>query len=215
MNLKDTIELCPLCNSTSDFFFQSKKLTYYFCTNCKAIFLSEDLLPDRKSELFRYKEHNNDVTDIRYHKFVSPIVNSVIKDFSTEHSGLDFGAGTGPVISKMLMDKDYQIAQYDPFFNDLPELLKRKYDYIVCCEVIEHFHRPDIEFELLKSMLKEKSKLYCMTNIYNSNIDFKNWYYKEDYTHVFFYQRETLAFIQETFNFSDVKITENLIIFSI
>ncbi len=207
-------ELCPLCNSASEKFFENKNQLYFLCQNCKGIFLSKELLPDRDSEVTRYKQHNNDVDDIRYHKFVSPIVNSVLKDFSKDHRGLDFGAGTGPVISKLLSDKDYQIVQYDPFFSDLPKLLKQKYDYIVCCEVIEHFHRPANELRLLKSMLKKSGKIYCMTAIYNQNIDFKNWYYKEDYTHAFFYQMETFNFIQKAFCFSEVKITDNLIVFS-
>jgi len=40
-----------------------------------------------------------------------------MKDFNTNHKGLDFGAGTGPVISKVLKDKGYCIAQYDIFFS--------------------------------------------------------------------------------------------------
>lgn len=207
-------ELCPLCNSASEKFFENKNQLYYLCQNCKGIFLSKELLPDRDSEVTRYKQHNNDVDDIRYHKFVSPIVNSVLKDFSLENSGLDFGAGTGPVISKLLIEKNYKIEQYDPFFKNLPDLLKNKYDYIVCCEVIEHFHKPAKEFELLRSLLTERGKIYCMTNILNKNIDFKNWYYKEDYTHVFFYQHETFTFIKKVFGFSEVQITNNLIIFS-
>jgi len=101
--------------------------------------------------------HNNDVNDSGYHKFVSPIVNAVLNDFLPEHKGLDFGAGTGPVISKLLTDRNYQIKQYDPYFFNLPELLQKKYDYIVCCEVIEHFYDPDKEFQLLKSLLKARN----------------------------------------------------------
>ena len=118
------------------------------------------------------------------------------------------------MISKVLKDYDYQIAQYDPFFHNFPDLLKYKYDYIACCEVIEHFYNPHKEFELLKNLLHQDGKLYCMTDIYDNNIDFYKWYYKNDPTHVFIYQKETFQWIKEKFGFSDVQINERLIVFS-
>jgi SAM-dependent methyltransferase len=209
-----TPELCPLCKSSSEVFFEDKTKLYFICSNCKAVFLDKKSLPDFEMEAARYKEHNNDVNDIRYQKFVSPIVNEITSCFTTESIGLDFGAGTGPVISKLLSEMNYNVKLYDPFFHNFPELLKRKYDYIACCEVIEHFHNPDKEFKLLKELLNENGKLYCMTSIYNESIDFKNWYYKNDPTHVFIYQQDTLSYICKTYGFSDVKFINNLIVFS-
>ena len=165
----------------------------------------------------RYKEHINDVEDKNYQKFVSPITSGIMNDFLTEHLGLDFGAGTGPVISKILTDNNYKIKQYDPFFSNFPELLvEKKYDYIACCEVIEHFHNPKKEFKLLKSLLKKDGKLYCMTELYNEGTTpFKNWYYMNDKTHVFIYHKDTINWITEEFEFSDVVIDGKLIVFSL
>ncbi|PKP54048.1 MAG: methyltransferase [Bacteroidetes bacterium HGW-Bacteroidetes-1] len=207
-------ELCPLCNSISQEFFHSKKAKYHICSACKGIFVGKQYLPNPANELVRYREHNNDVNDVRYQNFVSPIVNAVLKAFKMDSIGLDFGAGPGPVISSLLREKDYQIALYDPIFHDNPELLLKQYEYIICCEVIEHFHQPAKEIQLLKTMLKEGGKLYCMTSIYNHNIDFEAWYYKNDITHVFFYQLETLHFICEHFDFSGLEIKNNFITFS-
>jgi len=208
------MHLCPLCNKLSESFFKKKDREYFLCPGCKGIFLEKRSLPDKITEVRRYREHNNDVHDPAYQKFVSPVVKAVLDDFSPEHSGLDFGAGTGPVISKMLEDNNFRIAQYDPLFHDKPGLLNTKYDYIVSCEVIEHFHHPAKEFALLRSLLKPGGKLYCMTNIYTHNIDFKTWYYKDDPTHVFFYQAETFSFIKEKYEFSESLISGKLIIFS-
>ncbi len=207
-------EVCPLCNNNAVEFFNTDKTDYFICNNCKGVFMGKQFLPDKNFEISRYKEHNNDVNDIRYQNFVKPIVNEVLNDYTSSDIGLDFGAGTGPVISKMLSDKGYKIEQYDPFFSNYPELLEKKYDYIVCCEVIEHFHRPATEFRLLNKILAGKGKLYCKTNIYNKNIDFKKWYYKSDLTHVFFYQSETLNYICRNFGFNDIIIKNDLIIFS-
>lgn len=146
-------------------------------------------------------QHKNDVTDVGYQNFVSPIIKAAENNYSTNSLGLDFGARTGQVISKVLGDKGYKIRQFDPFFFNDTNALQHRYVYIVCCEVIEYFHSPCKEFELLKKILKPKGHLYCMTHLYTKEIDDANWYYKNDNTHVFFYQRETLMKIKDSFNF--------------
>ncbi len=163
--------------------------------------------------MMRYQKHNNDIEDEGYRKFVAPITSAIMKDFTQNHKGLDFGAGTGPVISKILKDNGFSIKLYDPFFHNNPKLLEEKYDYIAACEVIEHFHNPKKEFSLLKELLQPNGKLYCMTNLYNESIDFKNWDYISDITHVFFYHKNTILYIKEEFGFSDVEIKERLITF--
>ena len=205
-----TNPICPLCGSLSSNFFKEK---FYSCSNCSGIFRPKHSLLDHVSERKRYETHNNDVNDIRYQNFVSPITTSILNEFSAEQVGLDFGAGTGPVISKILADNGYNIKQYDPFFHNFPELLKNQYDYIACCEVIEHFYDPLKEFKLLKSLLKTKGVLFCMTAIYDSSIDFAKWFYKDDPTHVFIYQKETLEWIQINVGFSKIIIENKLIKF--
>ena len=208
-----TIPHCPLCDSSGDIFYQYNKLLYYQCNNCYGIFVDESIKPDREAEKIRYQEHNNDVNDKRYQKFVSNITSAIMRDFTKNDKGLDFGAGTGPVISKVLKDNDFSIVQYDPFFHNYPNLLDEKYDYIACCEVIEHFYNPPKEFRLLKKMLQKDGKLYCMTDLYDKSINFHKWYYKNDSTHVFIYHKNTIHWIKEKFGFSNVTIEGRLITF--
>jgi len=166
-----------------------------------------------EDEKLRYETHNNDVFDIRYQNFVSPITKEILDNFSEDHSGLDFGAGTGPVISKVLKDNNFKIKAYDPFFHKNPKFLDEKYNYIACCEVIEHFYNPKKEFKLLKKILLKGGRLYCMTEIYDESIDFSSWYYKNDPSHVFIYHKKTIAWIKNKFRFSDVNINGRLITF--
>jgi len=208
------INYCPLCNKSGTIFYQNNTQLYYKCDNCSGIFMDKKLRPGKEIEISHYKTHNNDVEDENYQKFVSPISSAVLKDFTQNHKGLDFGAGTGPVISKILIDNGFQIVQYDPFFHYNTELLEDNYDYITCCEVIEHFHNPKKEFELLKNILRQSGKLYCMTEIYNESINFQKWYYKNDPTHVFFYQKKTIHWIKEEFGFLNVNIEARLITYS-
>lgn len=204
---------CNLCKSTSTTIFSTLNYNYYKCANCDAIYMDPANFVSKDKEIKRYKEHNNDVHDTGYQQFVSPIVNGVLANFKNNHKGLDFGCGTGPVITKLLQDKAYNITTYDPFFDNNLNALKTTYDYIVCCEVIEHFHNPLKEFQLLKSLLNSEGKLYCMTDIYNEAIDFENWYYKNDETHVIFYQQKTLEWLAKQLNFSKVTVEKRLIIF--
>ncbi len=185
------------------------------CEECNGIFRSKEILPSADMEKARYEQHRNDINDIGYQKFVSPISDAVFKLFKPHHKGLDFGAGPGPVVSQMLKSKGYNIKQYDPFFHNQPQLLNEKYEYIVCCEVMEHFHNPGNEFRLLKKLLQSGGSIFCMTNIYSDDIDFDKWYYKNDFTHVFIYQKKTLSWIKDHIGFSDLKIDNRLIQFNI
>jgi len=205
---------CPLCNGISSHFYQYKQQQYYQCSNCFGIFVDKKLLPGSETELLRYTKHHNDIEDDGYQSFVSPITSDIMADFNQNHKGLDFGAGTGPVISKILKENGFQIELYDPFFHNYPNLLEKQYDYIAACEVIEHFHNPKKEFRLLKKLLRKSGKLYCMTNIYDDSIDFRTWDYKNDFTHVFIYHKNTILYIKEEFGFSDVTINDRLITYS-
>ena len=149
-----------------------------------------------------------------YQKFVSPITSAILRDYSQNDKGLDFGAGTGPVVSKILNDNKYSINQYDPFFHNYPDLLEKKYNYIACCEVIEHLYHPKKEFLMLKNLLAQGGRLYIMTSLYDDSINFKTWNYKDDCTHVFIYQKETLLWIKEELGFSTLTIAGRLITFS-
>jgi len=211
-NTRKTESKCPLCAHQSEVFYEFKTRLYHQCNHCKGIFVDASLIPNTNDEKTRYEEHNNDINDLGYQKFVSPITNAILKDYSSKDTGLDFGAGTGPVISKTLKEQDFDIKLYDPFFHNYPDLLKQSYEYIACCEVIEHFHYPNKEFQLLKNLLKKNGSLYCMTDIYDRTIDFHKWYYKNDLTHVFIYQKETLEWIKNNFGFSNLSINNRLVI---
>lgn len=204
---------CSLCSSAVSEIFQSKEREYYKCSNCNAIGMLPSFFPSTEKEIIRYQNHNNNVNDIGYQNFVMPIVKNVLSDFKTTNIGLDFGCGTGPVITKLLRDNNFTVNTYDPFFDNNIDALNTTFDYIVCCEVIEHFHQPYKEFKLLKSLLKPGGKLYFMTDVYKESIDFENWYYKNDETHVFFYHKNTFEWLKSEFNFSKVTVENRLIIF--
>ncbi|MBK7427349.1 MAG: class I SAM-dependent methyltransferase [Saprospiraceae bacterium] len=213
MSLSSKYQNCPLCKGASKLFFEDEKFVHYQCQTCRSVFLKPELRLNAEDEEQRYLNHNNDINDVRYHQFVSPITNAILIDFSSDSVGLDYGAGTGSAISKILSDKGYTIKQYDPFFHIYPELLQGSYDYIACCEVMEHFFEPRREFEKLQGLLKPGGKLYCMTELFQDNIPFSDWYYKNDPTHVFLYHADAIAWIQKNLGFSEFKIDGRMITF--
>ena len=200
--------ICTLCASPL-----SHKIDryYYECPLCKAIIMDDQYHLSAEQEKAIYEAHVNDVSDIRYQKFTLPITQFVLNNFLPKHKGLDFGSGTGPVISSELTKKDYHISQYDPFFAPNPSLLHKKYDYIVSCEVFEHLYQPKSEIDRLVSLLNDEGCILIMTILYHDEIDFKTWSYKKDPTHVFIYRKETIAYIAKEKGLKIEEMTERFI----
>lgn len=203
---------CPLCSSYGEQFYKDE---FLICPKCKGIFKNPELLLDEAKEKERYELHSDDASDFGYQQFVSPIVKSVVRDFKITDSGLDFGSGNSKIVATVLQNESYNVKVYDPYFAPIEENLEKKYDYITTCEVIEHFNNPQKEFTLLRSLLKEGGKLYCMTHLHDESIDFSKWYYKNDPTHIFIYQAKTVEFIKNHFGFSDATIEKRLIVWSV
>ena len=131
-----SISVCILCRGRAKLFLEIKRGKYYQCGECSAVFLAPECYVSEEDEKRRYQEHNNNVEDPGYQKFVEPIVLKIQEKFRRGRQGLDFGAGTGPVAAKLLRDRGYVIELYDPYFYDNPAALEKTYDFIVCCEVI-------------------------------------------------------------------------------
>lgn len=199
---------CPLCHDDQN----SVKLTkpsgevYYDCGHCGLIFLDEAHHLSPEKEKAHYQTHNNDISDVRYQKFVSPVVDYISEHVEKGKLGLDFGAGAGPVVSALLMDRGFDMKLYDPYFWDEHASLTFRYDFIVACEVIEHFFSPSDEFDKFKYLLNDGGIVALMTEIYHDGIDFTDWYYHRDPTHVCFYRMETFEWIVRNFGLVDFKI---------
>lgn len=206
---------CLLCENSLKVFRNLQDKEYLRCTSCHSLMLHSKNYVSRQREKQRYEEHKNDVYDKRYQAFVAPIVEAVLNDYNKDHKGLDFGSGTGPVITKLLRDLEYKINVYDPFFANNQARLAETYDYIVCCEVIEHFHQPKLEFNRLRTLLEPGGSLYLKTQIYDEEINFDSWYYKNDPTHVFFYHKKALEYIKEEWGFSDMTIGKDMIVYRV
>lgn len=202
---------CRLCHKSSLHFYRHDHKEYFFCSECFSIALHPKNYLNVDEELAHYECHQNKASDKNYRKFVQPITDRVLKEQRLNSRGLDYGSGKDSSIIGVLTEQQYSIIPFDPFYFPKTKLKNNHFDYITCCEVVEHFHNPDTSFQLLFDLLKPGGTLYIMTDLYLENIHFDEWYYKNDPTHVFFYHEKTFQWIEKHFGFEKLKIKKRLV----
>ena len=200
---------CTLCNTALQ---NRADEVYFICSTCGAYVMDRQHYVSKARERAEYELHNNDVNDRRYQRFTSPVTETVLEHFDATHSGLDYGSGTGPVITEQLRERGLKVRCYDPFFCPDLGYLNEQYDYIFSCEVFEHFHYPRREIEKLLSLLKPKGKLIIMTLLYDGAIAFQRWHYRTDPTHVFIYTKQTVDYLSSAFGLDIEKQEKRLIV---
>ena len=183
---------CPLCFGSE---LVIPLTDYRHCLTCDLRFKDKRLHLNAAQEHERYLQHNNDVNDEGYRRFLEPLYTAVRENVPIGAHGLDFGAGPGPILTKLLRADGYTMGLYDPFFWPDLATLEQCYDFIIASEVVEHFYEPAKEFKRLIGLLKPGALLGIMTAMYHSEIEFEQWYYRRDPTHVVFYSRKTFLWI--------------------
>jgi SAM-dependent methyltransferase len=188
--------ICNLCRSNAAASFETTdNKIYWSCTFCGCKYLDKSFFIDLQEEEKRYLEHNNDVKDKEYRKFLSKLFHPFKEKIHHGCDGLDFGCGTGPALADMLIEEGFKVSLYDPFFYPEKDVLSKQYDFITCTETAEHFHDPFKEFNTLNDLLKPGGWLGVMTCFLTSDEMFENWYYRRDPTHVTFYCEKTFQVI--------------------
>jgi hypothetical protein len=209
------VKECTLCAGKVVFYYRFRNKDYYRCRNCHGVLLDPIFYLTPEAEKDRYDQHKNDPANPGYRKFVTPLVEQVQRKYPPAASGLDYGAGSGPVAAALLEEAGYRISLYDPYYWNDHSLLENSYEFIICCEVIEHFHQPQTEFRKLRSLLKPGGSIFCMTEMITDQLDFEVWYYKNDPTHVFFYHRDSLKWLKTALEFKSLEIIDRAIIFNL
>lgn len=187
---------CPLClNHQTLHFHTDKQRDYLQCQVCDLVFVPKQQLLTAEEEKSQYDLHQNSPADTGYRQFLSRLVEPLKERLSATAQGLDFGCGPGPTISIMMSEAGISMVNYDPFYANHPELLKRNYDFITSTEVFEHLHQPSEVLPLLINILKPGGTLGIMTKRWIDKDAFSRWHYKNDPTHVCFYSDRTFEWI--------------------
>jgi hypothetical protein len=202
---------CILCESASKPLLTDRIGTYYDCPACRGVFLSPEDHPTPDAETGEISG-----TQQRYPR---PAVPSLRRADRKRRRRVIYSRSQGPRLrlrhgagnQPFAVAENYSLDRYDPFFNADSKVFGRQYDFIVACEVIEHFHDPRGEFARLRNMLNRGGKFLVMTEPLLPSTEFADWYYKNDQTHVFFYRPETFEYIRERFHFDHCSINGRLI----
>jgi len=205
---------CVLCESsrTSKILVDQSR-TYFDCADCGLVSLSPEFRITSDQELARYKLHNNSPEDPDYIKFLSRAVTPLESFLKPGMTGLDYGCGPGPAISKMLAKKGYEVQLYDPFFYPREFTEFDSFDFIVSTETIEHFFCPAREFLKIRSLVKSGGVLALMTEVLDDTQDFAKWWYIKDPTHVSLYRAKTFTWLAERFGWTMIYADGNVRIF--
>ena len=206
--------ICPLCASLKNRPYADGR--YHNCENCQGLFLPAHNLPKSEEEKKRYDLHTSTLKDAGYHEYIKPLIHAIFRCQNIGEKCLDFGSGPNSVLSSTLKSAGFSVYQYDPFYQNDLTVLQQQYDFIVACEVVEHFHFPKREFNRLsQTLLKQNGLLYIMTQTFSgSEDDFRNWHYRRDITHVFIYRNETMQWIHQHFSFKELSAEGRVFVFN-
>ncbi len=207
---------CLICHGeTTQITDQQITATYAVCESCGFISKNKEFRLSSEDELKSYALHNNSFESAGYVKIFEDLINDFIIPLKITGKVLEYGSGPGPVLKELLIRKNYDVIDYDPFYNDDLAYLNYHYELITSTEVVEHFFNPLSEFEKLANLLKPQGYLVITTKLRTMGIDnFLTWWYKRDVTHVSFYTIKSLKLIALKNNLRIIKTNyENVIIF--
>ena len=145
--------VCKVCKSKKiKLFVKIKNLIYWRCLLCKAVILDKQHYISESKEKKHYLKHNNNMKDQNYRKFLSKILIPLKSKISVNDFGLDYGCGYSPTLVDILRKDGFTVDFYDPFFFPNKQIFLKKYKFITCSEVVEHFIDPYKEFKKINNL---------------------------------------------------------------
>lgn len=188
---------CPLCaQGHTRALARAHGRDYFECVTCGLVFVAPEQRLTPEAERAHYGTHENDPNDPGYRAFLERLAAPLAARLPPGARGLDFGSGPGPTLSSMLEQRGYVVDVYDPFFAPDTRVLSETFDFITCTEAAEHFYEPGREFSRLDGLLRPGGWIGLMTELVPEERAFGDWYYPRDPTHVVFYRRSTLAWLE-------------------
>ncbi len=164
-------------------------------------------------ERAEYDLHENNPDDTRYRAFLSRLAEPLLSRLEPGMHGLDYGCGPGPTLSRMLRERGMTMDDYDPYYVADSRLLQRRYDFVTCTEVVEHFCQPAAAWRELASLVRSGGWLGIMTLLAPADaVAFSEWWYKNDPTHVSFYSATTFDWLAQAMGFT-VEMIDDRVLF--
>ncbi len=208
---------CPLClQSDVGLYYSEPARVYWRCTTCLLVFVPPRYHLSSEDARVRYNKHRNRPGQPGYEgyrEFLVRLVNIVVPRLAARADGLDFGCGPSPTMGNIMAQRGFRIRNYDPLFAADPAVLERKYDFVLCSETVEHFTQPGEDWTLLVRSVKQGGLLAVMTQRLVEEMQFADWYYKRDATHVAFYAPTTMEWIAGQHGLDATLYPKDIVIF--
>ncbi|MGX9461778.1 class I SAM-dependent methyltransferase [Shewanella sp. A14] len=203
---------CPLCSHPADFFVQDKKRAFYACPQCSLVFASPNSHVMPNVERQRYGRAQKIVKQKQLSQFVLPLLKQISQQKTGMLHGLNFGRVLDLQSQQTIADAGHQVNQYDPFFAADQSVLKQRYDFVCCYRVFEHFRHPHREWRLLNQLIKPSGWLAISTPLLTDKTTFEKWHYKNNPTHVSFYQQVTFEYLALNSDFELLFASKDLVL---
>lgn len=196
---------CILCNNSTFYpitftkdYKRLGKRSYFRCHECDLIFVPGEFHLSPGDEEERYLLHNNTLSNKGYVNMFLEKIKLIQQYCPGISSVLDYGCGDEPVLTELLQREAYDCDGYDLYFH--PEFPVRSYDLVISTEVFEHFRDVRNELTKIHSLLKQGGFLAVMTSLHDP-VDFENWWYHSDPTHICFFSTKTFDWVSKQFGF--------------
>jgi hypothetical protein len=187
---------CLLCQHESREFSQG----VFECSHCFLIFKDPQCFLSKDEDIIRYGSHLNSKEDEGYVTFLEKLILPLTTFLPEKFTALDFGCGPGPTLSYLLGKYGGIVENYDPlFYPDAHHLIPEFYDIVTSTEVVEHFKYPRMNWSEMIDLLKDNGTLAIMTQFFKPETNYESWWYKNDPTHIVFYQEETFNYLAREF----------------
>jgi len=141
------------------------------------------------------------------------VVDPLVRNVPPSATGLNFGSGPSPVLSDLLREKGLNVSDYDPLYAPGAVLNPGTYEFIACCETVEHFRDPERDWKVMAQLLVPGGCLAVKTYLYGSDTEFSAWRYANDETHICFYSERTMSWIAADTGLNVVEGPANLTVF--
>jgi SAM-dependent methyltransferase len=200
---------CRICQFPSTLFYRDTR-TFLKCPNCSLIFTND--LPKKAAEESHYKTQWQTTALDFWGSQATGLISYIGKYgiLPDNHRILDFGSGSGE-LAQELQRRGYRVTALEPMTDGY--LKDQNYpfffDAVVAIEVIEHLPNVWEELQEIEKVLKPEGIILFSTGLTNPFIDlpdaveqFKEWWYKDDPTHISFFCNQTLSIMAEMKNYS-------------
>ncbi|GGQ05474.1 methyltransferase [Shewanella litoralis] len=145
-------------------------------------------------------------------QFVLPLLQQISQQQAGRLTGLNFGRILDAKSQQTIVEAGHQVNQYDPFFAADQSVLSQHYDFVCCYRVFEHFRHPYREWNLLNQLIKPNGWLAISTPLMTDKALFAKWHYKNNPTHVSFYQQATFEYLASNSDFELLFASKDLVL---